>query len=258
VAAVKGLAQHYRQRPGTLSAPPVEGYRHHLIEQRHLAPNRVRVAVFGLRFFSTVTLHRPPFPLPLPKGVTKLPEVLSREEVAGLLASTATLRARALLLTPSGGGLRVSEVVRLRVRDIDAARDLRRVEPGKGRKERYTLLGPRLLAELRHYWQVYRPVQPWVFPQRHQAAPMDSPTAQKLYYGAKRRAGITKAGGIPALRHRFATPLLEAGTDWPTRQRLLGHDSITPTMRYLHVTQQRATAPGATLENFPVATAQAA
>jgi integrase/recombinase XerD len=201
LAAVKGLAQYYRQRPDTLSEPQVEGYVHHLIEQRHLAPNSVRIAVFGLRFFYTVTLKRPAFALPLPKGVKKLPEVLSREEVGRLLSSTVTLRERALLMTTYGGGLRVSEVVRLRVSDIDAQRDMIRVEQGKGRKDRYTLLGPRLLAELRQYWQVYRPARPWLFPQRRKAAPMDPTTAQKIYYGAKRRAGITKAGGIHALRH---------------------------------------------------------
>jgi integrase/recombinase XerD len=258
LAAVKGLAQHYRQRPDTLSAQQVEGYIRHLIEQRHLAPNSVRVAVFGLRFFYTVTLKRPAFALPLPKGVKKLPEVLSREEVARLLASTATLRERALLMTTYGGGLRVSEVARLRVSDIDAQRDMIRVEQGKGRKDRYTLLGPRLLAELRHYWQVYRPAPPWLFPQRRKAAPMDPTTAQKLYYAAKRRAGITKAGGIHALRHSFATHLLEAGTDLPTLQRLLGHDSITTTMRYVHVTQQRVAAQGSLLDSLPRDTPAAA
>ena len=258
LAAVKGLAQHYRQRPDTLSVQQVEGYIRHLIEQRHLAPNSVRVAVFGLRFFYTVTLHRQPFTLPLPKGVKKLPEVLSREEVARLLASTATVRERALLMTTYGGGLRVSEVVRLRVGDIDAERGMLRIEQGKGRKDRYTLLGPRLLAELRHYWQVYRPAPPWLFPQRGKAAPMDPTSAQKIYYGAKRRAGITKAGGIHALRHSFATHLLEAGTDLPTLQRLLGHDSITTTMRYVHVTQQRAAAQGSPLEGLPFDTQAAA
>jgi integrase/recombinase XerD len=258
LAAVKGLAQYYRQRPDTLSEPQVEGYVHHLIEQRHLAPNSVRIAVFGLRFFYTVTLKRPAFALPLPKGVKKLPEVLSREEVGRLLSSTVTLRERALLMTTYGGGLRVSEVVRLRVSDIDAQRDMIRVEQGKGRKDRYTLLGPRLLAELRQYWQVYRPARPWLFPQRRKAAPMDPTTAQKIYYGAKRRAGITKAGGIHALRHSFATHLLEAGTDLPTLQRLLGHDSVTTTMRYVHVTQQRVAAQGSPLEGLPFTTAQAA
>jgi site-specific recombinase XerD len=125
-----------------------------------------------------------------------------------------------------------------------------RVEQGKGRKDRYTLLGPRLLAELRHYWQVYRPVPPWLFPQRRKAAPMAVETAQKIYYAVKRRAGITKAGGIHALRHSFATHLLEAGTDLPTRQRLLGHDSITTTMRYVHVTQQRVAAQGSPLDGL--------
>jgi len=251
LAAMQGLAQHYCQRPDTLSTQQVEGYMRHLIEQRHLAPNSVRIAVFGLRFFYTVTLKRPALQLPLPKGVKKLPEVLSRQEVTRLLAHTATLRERALLMTTYGGGLRGSEVVRLRVSDIDAQRDMLRVEQGKGRKDRYTLLGPRLLAELRHYWQVYRPVRPWLFSQRRKAVPMDVTTAQKMYYGAKRRAGITKAGGIHALRHSFATHLLEAGTDLPTLQRLLGHDSLTTTMRYVHVTQQRVAAQGSPLEGLP-------
>jgi integrase/recombinase XerD len=214
--------------------------------------------VFGLRFFYTVTLKRPTLALPWPKGVKKLPEVLSRQEGGRLLPSTATLRERALLMTTYGGGLRVSEGVRLRVNDIDTQRDMLRVEQGKGRKDRYTLLGPRLLAELRHYWQVYRPALPWLFPQRRKAAPMHPATAQKLYSAAKRRAGITKAGGIHALRHAFATHLLEAGTDLPTLQRLLGHDSVTTTMRYVHVTQQRVAAQGSPLERLPLATAQAA
>jgi integrase/recombinase XerD len=258
LAAVAGLAKHYHHRPDALSAQQVEGYIRHLIEQRHLAPNSVRIAVCGLRFFYTVTLHRQPFTLPLPKGVKKLPEVLSRAEVTRLLASTTTLRERALLMTTYGGGLRVSEAVRLRVSDIDAQRDLLRVEQGKGRKDRYTLLGPRLLAELRHYWQVSRPVPPWLFPQRSKAAPMAVETAQKIYYAAKRRAGITKAGGIPALRHSFATHLREAGTDLPTLQRLLGHDSITTTMRYVHVTQQRVAAHGSPLDGLSFDTPAAA
>jgi site-specific recombinase XerD len=227
LAAVTGLAKHYRQRPDMLRVQQVEDYLCYLLEQRHLAPNSVRVAVFGLRFFYTVTLKRPAFALPLPKGGKKLPEVLSREEVARLLASTATLRERALLMATYGGGLRVSEVVRLRVSDIDAERGMVRVEQGKGRKDRYTLRGSRLLTELRHYWQGYRPAPPGVFPQRGKAAPLDPATAQKMYYGAKRRAGITKAGGIHALRHAFAPHLVEAGTDLPTLQQLLGHDSAS-------------------------------
>ena len=200
----------------------------------------------------TQTLQRPFSRLPLPKRAKTLPAVLSREEVTRLLANTTTLRERALLMTTYGGGLRVSEVVRLRVTDIDAERGMLRVEQGKGRKDRYTLLGPRLLTELRHYWQVYRPAPPWVFPQRHKAVPMDASTAQRIYYAVKQRAGITKAGGIHALRHAFATHLLEAGTDLPTLQRLLGHESVTTTMHYVHVARSHAAAQGSPLDSLPV------
>jgi site-specific recombinase XerD len=133
-----------------------------------------------------------------------------------------------------------------------------RVEPGTGRKDRYTLLGSRLLAELRHYWQVYRPARPWLFPQRGKAAPMDPTTAQKLYYAAKRRSGIPKAGGMHALRPALATHLLEAGTDLPTLQPLLGHDSLTTPMRYVPVAQKRLTAQGSPLQGLVLDTAQAA
>jgi site-specific recombinase XerD len=251
LAAVQGLVQHYHQRPDTLSEGQLHAYIRHLIEQRHLAPSSVRVAVMGLRFFYTQALQRQFANLPLPKRTKTLPVVFSREEVARLLAGTATLRERALLMTTYGGGLRVSEVVRLQVGDIDAQRDMLRIEQGKGRKDRYTLLGPRLLATLRQYWQVYHPIRPWLFPQRSKPLPMDPSTAQKLYYAAKRRAGITKAGGIHALRHAFATHVVEGGMDLATLQRLLGHDSITTTMRYVHVAHRHATAQGSPLESLP-------
>jgi len=251
LAAVHGLAKYYHQPPDTVSESQLHAYLQYLIEQRHLAPSSVRVTVMGLRFFYTRTLQRPFANLPLPKRTKTLPVVFSREEVARLVASTTTVRERALLMTTYGGGLRVSEVVHLRVSDIDAQRDLLRVEQGKGRKDRYTLLGPRLLAELRHYWQVYRPARPWLFPQRRQAAPMDPTTAQKIYYAAKRRAGITKAGGIHALRHAFATHAVEGGMDLATLQQLLGHDSITTTMRYVPVARRQAAVQGSPLESLP-------
>lgn len=251
LAAVRGLAKYYHQRPDTLSEEQLHAYLRALIEQRHWAPSSVRVTVMGLRFFYTQTLQRPFASLPLPKRAKTLPVVLSREEVARILANTATVRERALLMTTYGGGLRVSEVVRLRVSDIDAEREMLRVEQGKGCKDRYTLLGPRLLAELRHYWQVYRPTHPWLFPQRRKVVPMDPSTAQKIYYAAKQRAGVTKPGGIHALRHAFATHAVEGGMDLATLQRLLGHDSITTTMRYVHVARSHATAQGSPLDRLP-------
>ena len=251
LTAVHGLAKYYRQRPDTLSEVQVQAYIRALIEERHLSASSVRVAVMGLGFFYVQTLHRPWTDLPLPKRTKTLPEVLSREEVARLLASTTTVRQRAVLMTTYGGGLRVSEVVRLQVSDIDAGRGMLRVEQGKGRKDRYTLLGPRLLAELRRYWQLYRPAAPWLFPRQTQPVPMPIETAQRMYYAAKERAGITKAGGIHALRHAFTTHLLEGGADLATLQRLLGHTSVTTTMHYVHVAQSHLTAQGSPLENLP-------
>jgi len=107
------------------------------------------------------------------------------------------------------------------------------------------------LAELRHYWQVYHPTPPWLFPQRTKSLPMDTSTAQKIYYVAKARAGITKVGGIHALRHAFTTHLLEGGTDLATLQRLLGHESVTTTMHYVHVARSHVTAQGSPLESLP-------
>jgi site-specific recombinase XerD len=153
LTAVQDIAKYYHQRPDTLSEAQLQTYLRFLLDERPLSASSVRVALMGIRFFSTQTLRRPWPNLPFPKRTKTLPEVLSREEVARLLASTTNLRQHALLMTTSGGGRRVSEVVRLQVGDIDAGRGMLRVEQGKGRKERYTLLGPRLVAELRRYWQ---------------------------------------------------------------------------------------------------------
>ena len=138
LAAGRGLAKDSPQRPDTLSEPQTHAYGRSLIEQRHLAPSSVRVAVRGLRVFSTPTLQRPLSTLPVPKRAKTVPAGLSREEVARLLAKTTTVRERALLRATYGGGLRVREVGRLRVTAIAAERAMLRVEPGKGRKDRST------------------------------------------------------------------------------------------------------------------------
>ncbi len=142
-----------------------------------------------------------------------------------------------------GSGLRVSEVVALRPADLDVERGVIRVEQGKGKKDRYTVLAERLVREVSQYYAVYGRPAHWVFPQRHDPTRhMDTGSAQKISYSAKRRAGVTKAGGIHALRHGFATHSLEAGLDLPTLGRMLGHTSVSTTMRYLHTTTTRVSA----------------
>jgi site-specific recombinase XerD len=140
-------------------------------------------------------------------------------------------------MTTYAAGLRVGEVVRLQLTDLESDRMLIRVNQGKGRKDRYTLLSARLLAALRAYWKLYRPAL-WLFPGKDATKPLPIATAQKLYSHAKRAAGITHGKGIHTLRHCFATHLLEAGVDLRTIQLLLGHRSIDTTTRYLHITRQ--------------------
>ncbi len=202
LTAVQDIAKYYHQRPDTLSEAQLHAYLRFLLDERHLSASSVRVAIMGIRFFYTQTLRRPWPNIPLPKRTKTLPEVLSREEVARLLASTTTVRQHALLMTTYGGGLRVSEVVRLRVSDIDAGRGMLRVEQGKGRKDRYILLGPRLVAELRRYWQWYRPGAPWLFPKQSQPAPMPIVTAQRMYSDGQGARGDYQSGGHARLTSR--------------------------------------------------------
>lgn len=241
LAAVAGLARYAGQRPDRLTDREVQAYLLYLIQERHLAWSSCNVAAQALRFFYHTTLgrSRTRFTIPAPKQPSKLPAIFSRAEVSRLLAAATLPKHRALLMTTYAAGLRVSEVVALHVGDLDGERHAIHVRGGKGGQDRYTLLSERLLTELRGYWREARPRRPWLFPTRDGRRAMHIGTAQKIYYTVKARAQLTKPGGIHALRHAFATHLLEAGTDLRTIQALLGHRHITTTMRYLHLAQKQ-------------------
>lgn len=239
IEAVRGLAKFYRRSPDAISVEAVQSYLLHLLQERGLSYSTCNLITNGLRFFYRITLGRSEteFCLPRPKTPQRLPEILSREEIERLFAVTTNLKHRVLLMTTYSAGLRVSEVARLKVTDIDSQRMTIRVDQGKGAKDRYTLLSKRLLSELRRYWQAHRPRE-WLFPLRDGRGPIDPRSAQKIYYHAKDKAGIRKRSGIHGLRHAFATHLLEAGVDLHRIQRLLGHGHITTTMRYFHLAQR--------------------
>jgi integrase/recombinase XerD len=254
VAGVRGLAKYYRRAPDLLGDEEVHRYLLFVREQRGLSASTCNQIRAALRFFYQVTLRRPQAALTVPpmRREQKLPAILSREEVARILEATRSLRERVLLTTTYGGGLRVSEVVALRPEDLDVARGLIRVEQGKGRKDRYTVLAAQLVRELGRYYTVYGRPEHWVFPTPHQPRRhLDVSSAQKIYTAAKQRAGIAKVGGIHALRHAFATHSLEAGLDLPTLGRMLGHASVTTTMRYLHTTGPRVAAQVSPLDRLP-------
>jgi site-specific recombinase XerD len=240
VAAVKGLAKYYRRSPDLICEREVQRYLVHLIEERRLSESTCNQVCNGLRFFYRLSLGRSEteFTLPPRRQAQRLPEILSREEVGRLFEAAANGRHRAVLMSTYAAGLRVSEVVRLRTGDIDAERLSIRIEQGKGKKDRYTCLSKRLLAELRGYWHAYRPARPWLFATRDGRGPISIDAAQKMFYAAKRRAGICKRTGIHGLRHAFATHSLEAGVDLHTIQRLLGHGHLGTTMRYFHLAQR--------------------
>jgi integrase/recombinase XerD len=229
IRQVVGLARYYRRSPDQLSADEVQAYVAHLFTERKRSWSTCAQAAHAFRFLYHVTLGRPTtdFHVPAPKHPQRLPDILSREEVWRLFDACTHPRDR-LLLTTYAGGLRVSELVALKVADLDAERMTIHITLGKGAKDRYVPLSTRLLAEWRSYWRL-TPPRVWLFPNRHGTRPLDISTVQKLYTLAKLRAGIRKQGGIHALRHAFATHLLEAGRDVQTVQHLLGHRHLSTT-----------------------------
>lgn len=241
IAAVVGVARYYHRSPDQLSQDEIQQYLLHLIEERKLAWASTNQAACALRFFFHVTLKQPAttFVIPARKAPAKLPEILSREEVDRILASCLNIKHRALLTATYAAGLRASETCALKVSDIDSERMMLRVDSGKGGKDRYTLLSSKLLDTLRLYWRATRPGL-LLFPKTDGKRPIDVSQVQKIYYAAKRRAGVAKQGGIHSLRHAFATHLLESGVDIHTIGQLMGHDNIGTTARYLHLRQQVA------------------
>jgi site-specific recombinase XerD len=240
LAAVTGLANYYHTPPDQLDFDRVKAYILHMTVERGLSWSTCNIAVSAFRFFYAEVLgwERVNLPIPPRKKPTTLPEILSRKELDHLFACARPPRNRVLLMTTYAAGLRVSEVVNLKPSDIDSSRMMIRVEQAKGAKDRYTILSARLLEELRLYWKLDKP-RIWLFPSSRDAnRKMDISGAQKIYYQAKRRASITRGHGIHTLRHCFATHLLEAGVDLRTIQSLMGHTSITTTMRYLQVRSQ--------------------
>jgi integrase/recombinase XerD len=245
IRQVVGLARYYRRSPDQLSADEVQAYLAQLFQARKRSWSTCAQAAHAFRFLYHVTLGHPrvDFHVPAPKQPQKLPALLSREEVWRLLNACTHPRDRLVLATTDAAGLRVSEVVALKVADLDADRMTIHVALGKGAKDRFVPLSQRLLQDWRTYWRT-SPPRLWLFPNRAGTRPIDVTIPQKLYTLTKLRAGIQKQGGIHALRHAFATHLLEAGRDLQTVQHLLGHRHLSTTARYFHLTQGRVLATG--------------
>ena len=244
VQQVYQLAKHFHQPPEQLTNEQVREYLFYLARERQLAASTINQAVNAFRFLYERVLHREVTALrqavPFTRKAIHRPQVYSAAELERLFTiGCPHPKHRAFLMTVYGAGLRLNEACHLKVEHLDAERQQIRIVQGKGRKDRYTLLSPRLLAELRRYWRCFRPPH-WLFPAtRTPEQPLVDATGQRIYYHAVQRAGLRRKGGIHALRHSFATHLLEAGVEITVVQRLLGHAHLNTTSTYLHVRQER-------------------
>jgi integrase/recombinase XerD len=243
ISSCKRFAAFLKRRPDTATREDIRLFQLHLAETGMSICNRNRIMT-GVRFLFRVTLRR----LDLAAEIyhirepQKIPLVISPDETKRLLAVASSVKARVLLSLGYGCGLRAGEVVRLKVKHIDSAQKIIRVEQSKGRKDRNVMLSPETLDLLRQWWKARRgcdattPLQErWLFPGRKPGKPMTTRQLSRLFHEAADAAGIKKSVTLHALRHSFATHLLERGTDIRIIQALLGHDKLDTTARYTRV-----------------------
>jgi site-specific recombinase XerD len=246
------FARHFGRSPERLGPEEIRSYQLYLAKERKAAVGTRTVAVSALRFLYQVTLQRE-WALEMivaPKSEHRLPEILSPEEVLRLLQAAPSFTHHVIFSTMYGTGVRVSEVVHLHTADIDSQRMTIRIEQGKGRKDRYVQLSPKLLDLLRIYWRKLRPQQ-WLFPGKVPDEPLSRDAVGNAVSLAGQRAGLKKKASPHSLRHAYAVHLLESGTDLRKIQLLLGHRSLSTTARYLRLATSSVCATTSPLDLLP-------
>jgi site-specific recombinase XerD len=234
---VRQFVQWHRRNPEEMGEPEVRQYLLHLKDERGASPAKLKSTLAGVRFLYMVTLQRPEVvaALPWPKMPRRLPTVLCEADVARLFDNAGDPRLRTMMMVAYASGLRVSEVCRLQVGDIDSARGVIHVRLGKGGKDRETVLPPRLLAELRRWWAWARPGKTWLFPAPTRFGHLLTQSVQAGCRAAADRAGLGRRVTFHTLRHSFATHLLERGVQLCVIQVMLGHKSLKTTTLYAQV-----------------------
>jgi integrase/recombinase XerD len=253
VQQVSVFARHFNKSPEMLGPEEIRAYQVYLTNEKKLAPSSILTAVGALRFLYKVSLKKDwtfEDVIPAPKKPQTLPIVLSPEEVLQFLDCIGGTKHHAILTTCYAAGLRISEAVRLTAPDIDSARMVIRVDQGKGRKDRYVMLSPKLLEILRDWWRVERP-KLWLFPGDIPGRHISTDAVEQACQKARRRCPIPKPITPHSLRHAFAVHLLEAGTDIRTIQLLLGHRSLATTARYLRIATSKVCSTTSPLDLLP-------
>ena len=239
--AVRNFTKYLGRSPDTATVEDLRNYQLYLVDHG-TSPASLNSAISGLKFFCNVTLDRPELmakmqPVHLPR---KLPEIMSPDEVKRLIAAAGNLKHQTALALAYATGLRVNEVVHLKVGDIDSQRMTLRVEQGKGQKDRYAMLSPLLLERLRVWWRVARAQGKmldggWLFPGLDPIEPLSTRQLNRAIHAAADEAGIDKRISMHSLRHAFATHLLEQKVDIRLIQVLLGHKKLETTALYAQV-----------------------
>lgn len=251
IHAMEQLWQFYQRSLERLSCEEVQRFLDEIIKVRKLAWATVNVYFSAYRFLYEQVLKRSAheFSIP-PRGRSGTrPGILNRTEVERLIEAPPNLKHRALLAMAYGSGLRVSEVVRVKIADVDRGRMMLRVEQGKGRKDRYTVLSAKALGLLETVWRRYR-LSEFFFTGQDRINPICAGTAQSVYYAALARSGVRRVGGIHVLRHCFATHAMENGVDIYTIKRWMGHGALVTTGRYMHVTAEHLAKVKSPLDTF--------
>lgn len=239
VRSVRQFAEFHGRSPDQLGADHVRQYLLYLIDKRRISWSTYSVHLCALRFFYNTTLGRDTLlrGVPCPKGQKRLPVVLTFDEVTQFFNACHNFKHQTMFLCAYAGGLRVSEVVNLQVEDIDSGRKMIHIRQGKGQRDRYVPLSPRLLIVLREYWKQYRP-ETWLFYGSSKSRRMTANKVSRACRFVRLEAGLNKNVTMHTLRHSYATHLLEAGVDLRTIQVLLGHRQIKTTAKYTHVSRK--------------------
>jgi len=247
------FARYFGTSPDALTPEHIRTYQIYLTNEKKLAPSSIHTTVAALRFLYRVTLKKKwtfEEDIPLPKKPQKLPVVLSPEEVVHFLNCVDRGKHQVILTTCYAAGLRISEAVRLKATAIDSARMVVRVAQGKGHKDRYVMLSPKLLEILRRHWRAVRPKE-WLFPGGREDRPITKDAVEAACQKARRLAGLPKPVTPHSFRHAFAVHLLESGTNLRTIQLLLGHRSLATTSKYLRIATSKVCATSSPLDLLP-------
>jgi site-specific recombinase XerD len=236
---IERYINYFAKCPKELDENLIKQYMLYLIDEEKVSRSYHNQAISAIKFLYDSVLKTPKVvgSFPRPRKERKLPVILSREDVIRLIQSVDNVKHKVILMLTYSAGLRVSEVVRLRVEDIHSKRGMIHIRSSKGRKDRYTILSNTGLEVLKEYWNKYRPKN-WLFPGAKESNHITTRTVEKILETARQKAGIPKHITVHTLRHSFATHLLESGTDLRYIQELLGHKSSKTTEIYTHVSEK--------------------